>query len=344
MFLRPGRAQPRSPLSLRSRRLPRHLALLHAVADAGLGEDIAGIARVVAQLAAQPPHDVSHRRGVLPLVRSPDPLQQVRWFTGNHGQQFGRLLTPLVNGIRVRGSFQPDTVELQDDDRRLVLLDGEGLGHSAREATSVSTKVTERFPETDMILLVDNAQSPMQAAPLELLRSVGSSGHGDKLAVVFTHFDQVQGDNLGSHSQKVNHVRASIGNAIVSLRESLGAPVTEILERQLNGNDFYLGGLNQPTGAIALGFIKDMRRLMERMQQSAHRDEHIDAAPVYNLARLELARRDATDGFKNPWEGRLGLSYYEGIRKEHWGALRRCAGASQICGTRSTTGCGRLLT
>ena len=82
----------------------------------------------------------------------------------------------------------------QDDDWRLVLLDGEGLGHSAREATSVSTKVTEKFPETDMILLVDNAQSAMQAAPLELMRSVGSSGHGDKLAVVFTHFDQVRGD------------------------------------------------------------------------------------------------------------------------------------------------------
>ena len=249
-------------------------------------------------------------------------LQQVRWFTGNHGRQFGRLLTPLVNGIRVRGSFQPDHVELQDDDRHLVLLDGEGLGHSAREATSVSTKVTERFPETDMILLVDNAQSPMQAAPLELLRSVGSSGHGDKLAIVFTHFDQVQGDNLGSHSQKVNHVRASVGNAIVSLRETLGAPVTEILERQLRGNDFYLGGLNQPTGTIPRGFIKDMRSLMERMQQSAKRDESIDAAPVYNIARLELHLRDATDGFKSRWGGLLGLSYYEGIGKVHWGRIK----------------------
>ena len=249
-------------------------------------------------------------------------LKQVRWFAGNHGRQFGRLLTPLVNGIRVRGSFQPDAIELQDDDRRLVLLDGEGLGHSAREATSVSTKVTERFPETDMILLVDNAQSPMQAAPLALLRSVGSSGHGDKLAVVFTHFDQVRGDNLASHSQKVEHVRASIGNAIVSLRESLTAPVTEILERQLNGNDFYLGGLNQATGAIPPGFIKVIHSLMERMQQSAKHAEPIDAAPLYNIARLELALRDATDGFKNPWWGRLGLSFYEGSPKEHWGRVK----------------------
>ena len=81
-------------------------------------------------------------------------LQQVRWFSSNHDQQFGRLLTPLVDGIRVRGPFQPAATELRDDDQELVLLDGEGLGHSAKEATSVSTKVTEKFPDVDMILLV----------------------------------------------------------------------------------------------------------------------------------------------------------------------------------------------
>lgn len=249
-------------------------------------------------------------------------LQQVRWFASNHGHSFGRLLTPLVDGIRVSGPFQPRAIELQDDNRKLVLMDGEGLGHSAKEATSVSTKVTERFSEADMILLVDNAQSPMQAAPLELLRSVGSSGHGHKLAVAFTHFDQVQGDNLGSYAQKRNHVRASIGNAIASLRESLGAPVAEILERRLENNDFYLGGLNRSTGSIPRGFIKDMQDLMGRMQQSAELSEPIDAAPTYNITRLELALRDATDGFKNPWLGRLGLGYHDGVRKEHWGRVK----------------------
>ena len=249
-------------------------------------------------------------------------LQHVRWFTGNHGQQFGRLLTPLVDGIRVRGPFQPAAIELQDSERKLVLLDGEGLGHSAKEATSISTKVTTRFPEADMILLVDNAQSPMQAAPLELLRSVGSSGHGHKLAVAFTHFDQVKGDNLGSFTLKRNHVRASIGNAVASLRESLGAPVTEILERRLESHDFYLGSLDRPTMQIRPRFIKVMGDLLEQMKQAAVAPEPVDAAPSYNFARLELALRDAADGFKTPWWGRLGLSYHERIPKEHWGRVK----------------------
>ena len=245
-------------------------------------------------------------------------LKQVRWFSSNHSKQFGRLLTPLVDGIRVRGPFSPTVPALQDDDRRLVLLDGEGLGHSAKEANSISTKVTEKFAETDMILLVDNAQSPMQSAPLELIRSVGNSGHARKLAVAFTHFDQVKGDNLTSYSEKRAHVRASIGNAIASLRHSLGAPVTEMLERQLQDNDFYLGGLHIRTDRIPDGFIRDISSLLDRMQEAAEPPEPIDLAPNYEIVRLELALRDATDGFKAPWNGRLGLKYYQGTTKEHW--------------------------
>ena len=249
-------------------------------------------------------------------------LKQVRWFSSNHDQQFGRLLTPLVNGIRVCGDFHPATTELRDNDQRLVLLDGEGLGHSAKEATSVSTKVTEKFSDVEMILLVDTAQSPMQAAPMELLRSVGSSGHGHKLAVAFTHFDQVKGDNLRSYPQKRAHVRASIGNAIGNLRESLGARVSEILARRLENYDFYLGGLDRPTRQIPRGFITDMRKLMILMQQSALLPEDPVAAPHYNVAKLALPLRDATDGFKNPWWGRLGLRFYEGFPKEHWGRIK----------------------
>ena len=248
-------------------------------------------------------------------------FQQVRWFTGNHGDQFGKLLTPLVDGIRAKGPFMPSSDQLRDPERQLVFLDGEGLGHSAKEATSVSTKVTERFRDVDMILLVDNAESPMQAAPLELLRSAGISGHGRKVAVAFTHFDQVKGDNLRTDEQKVNHVRASIGNAVLSLRDSLGAPVAGVLERQLEVGNFYLGGLDRPTDRIPGGFVDQLRGLLDRMQESAEPIEPVAAAPIYSISRLELVLRDATDGFKNPWKGRLGLNYYEGPR-EHWARVK----------------------
>lgn len=249
-------------------------------------------------------------------------LKQVRWFSSNHHKQYGRLLTPLVDGIRVSGQFSPKRAELRDAAEKLVLLDGEGLGHSAKEATSISTRVTEKFHETDMILLVDNAKNPMLPGPLQLLRSVGSSGHAHKLAVAFTHFDLIREHNLRSFTQKRNHVRASITNAIGSLRDLLGASVTDVLETRLNGNDFYLGALNVPTSRIPRGFIGQLSDLMCRMQKSAEPEEVVELGPIYSAARLELGLRDATDGFKGPWRGLLGLDYYEGVVKEHWGRVK----------------------
>ena len=243
-------------------------------------------------------------------------LLQVRWFSSNHHRQFGRLLTPLVDGMRVRGPFRPAHDQLRVADR-LVLLDGQGLGHTAKSASSISTRVTRRFSDVDMILLVDNAEQPMQAAPLELLRSVGMSGHADKLAVAFTHFDLVKGHNLGSYEQKRDHVLGSVGNAIVSLRQNLGAPVAGMLERQIEGRAFFLGGLDRVPDKIPSGFRGQLRDLIALMQTAAEPAEPVEAAPRYTAEGLEIAFRDAVEGFLEPWKGRLGLRYHDGIAKEH---------------------------
>lgn len=249
-------------------------------------------------------------------------LRQVRWFSSNHVQQFGRLLTPLVDGIRVRGPLWPNSLLEGASQPRLVLLDGEGLGHSAKEATSVSTKVTTKFTDVDMILLVDTAQSPLQAASLELLKSVGISGHGHKLAVAFTHFDQVRGDNLGKFQARRSHVRASISNAMGSLQDALGAPVTEILQRQLEKGDYYLGELDKPTSVIKGPFKHELIRLLDHMMSAADIPLPPELAPSYDLGRLGLYLRDAADGFKDPWMARLGLSFEPTVRKEHWGRVK----------------------
>jgi hypothetical protein len=260
-------------------------------------------------------------------------LKQVRGFSSNHHSQFGRLLTPLVNGMRIRGPLQPDHSELQVADK-LVLLDGEGLGHSARSGSSVSTQITRRFDEAEMILLVDNAESPMLAAPMELIRSVGSSGHAEKLAVAFTHFDEVKGDNLKTFQEKRDHVMGSVSNALGGLRQALGTTVTAALERQLEENAFFLGALDKPISKIPSGVIGQIRQLMDRMQAASEPLKPTEVAPRYQMEGLELALRDAVEGFHGPWRARLGLDYHDGISKEHWTRVkalsRRLANGWQV--------------
>lgn len=244
-------------------------------------------------------------------------LREVRWFSSNHHRQFGRLLTPLVDGVRVRGPFYPAHKDLRVAER-LVLLDGQGLGHTAKSASSVSTKITRRFSDVDVILLVDNAEQPMQAAPLELLRSVGSSGHGHKLAVAFTHFDLVKGNNLAGFEQKRDHVLGSVGNAISSLRQTLGPSVSATLERQIESHAFFLGGLDRTLDRIPSGFRGELKALFEMMQLAARPVAPVVLGPRYTTAGLEIALRDAVEGFLAPWRGRLGIKYHDGIAKEHW--------------------------
>ncbi len=244
-------------------------------------------------------------------------LDQVRWFSSNQSTQFGRLLTPLVDGIRVRGPFKPLNPDLHIADR-IVLIDGEGLGHTAESASSVSTKITRRFADVDLILVVDSAQQPMQAAPIALLQAAGSAGYGDKIAVAFSHFDQVRGDNLKTVAQKRSHVLASVGNAMTSLRQRLGAPVATALERRLNERAFLFGALDRELDSIPSGVISEMGRLMNLFREASLPEKRAEATPIYATGGLELALRDAVESFLRPWEARLGLASRDGIRTEHW--------------------------
>jgi len=249
-------------------------------------------------------------------------LEQVRSFSSNYHKQFGQLLTPLVDGMSVRGSFSPANEDM-DVAPKLVLIDGEGIGHSTKTALSISTRVTRRFSEVDMILIVDNAEQPMQTAPLERLRSIGNSGNADKLAIAFTHFDQVKGRNFGNFQQRRDHVMSSVHDAIGTLKQSIGTPVATMLEKQIEAHAFFLGGLDQEIEKIPPGFRAQMSDLLTDMQRTADPAEPIQIAPIYSGEGLEIALRDAVEGFQEPWRGRLGLKYFEGIPKEHWTRVKK---------------------
>jgi hypothetical protein len=62
-------------------------------------------------------------------------IQAVSRFSSNHARYFGQLLTPLVNGVRVLGPFGPTWSHGAVP--KLVLIDGEGLGHTPSTSASL---------------------------------------------------------------------------------------------------------------------------------------------------------------------------------------------------------------
>lgn len=259
-------------------------------------------------------------------------VRQIRWFSSNFWPQFGRLLTPLVYGIRVKGPLFPSFTEKAP---RLVLVDGQGLGHTPDSSSSVTTHVTRRFDQVDVILLVDNAKQPMQAAPISVLRAVASSGHNAKLAVAFTHFDQIKGSNFRTSVDKRAHVMASVLNALSNLQDVLGAPVVRSIEHGIDDRCFMLGGVDKSLTDLptrAAGYMRgELARLVEFCEQAILPPPPPRAGPVYDPTGVAFAVREAVTKFQGPWSARLGQGKpYEGVGKEHWTRVkalnRRIAG------------------
>ena len=242
-------------------------------------------------------------------------IRQLRWFSSNHYQSYGRLLTPVVQGIRARGPFTPSC---GGEIPRWVLIDGEGLGHTPESAASVSTHYTSRYRSVDVILLVDNAKQPMQAAPLSVLRSVAASGHQEKLAVAFTHFDAVEGDNLPGYNAKRDHVLGSVRSALNGLRDAIGNIVLSSLERQIDVRCFMLGWLDQSVTKVPAGAQKQLARLGSFFEDAIAQALPPAARPRYDPAGLAFAVQSAARDFHWLWDARLGYRHRDGVNKEHW--------------------------
>lgn len=246
-------------------------------------------------------------------------IEHIRWFSSNFAPSFGRLLTPLVDGIRVLGPLYP---AYQSTRRKVVLIDGQGLGHTADSSSSISTHITRRFAEVDVILLVDNAEQPIQAAAQAVLRAVASSGHYEKVAIAFTHFDQVKGANLPTVAAKKSHVIGSLDNYLTALRDTLNAPVVSAMARALSRQCFMLGGLDVPSLRLPRGVVLELERLGAFFEKAVEAAELPEARPVYDPSGIAFAVQNATGSFQKPWAARLKLAYISGVKSEHWTRIK----------------------
>lgn len=248
-----------------------------------------------------------------------DFLRHVRWFSSNYAPAFGRLLTPLVDGIRVRGPLYP---RFTDRKLKVVYLDGQGLGHTPESSNSVTTHVTERFSDVDAILLVDNAEQPIQAAAQAVLRAVAASGNYGKLAIAFTHFDQVKGLNLPGFAAKRAHVLASVLNYLSRLRDVLNGPIVTAMERTIDSQCFMLGALDVASEKLPAGVRSQLGLLLDQFERAVLPPSLPDAKPSYDPSGLGFAVQRAADSFQKVWSYRLGFAYSTDIAVEHWTRIK----------------------
>ena len=246
-------------------------------------------------------------------------IREVRRFSSNYAPAFGTLLTPLVDGIRIRGPFLPN---FGDSRPRLVLRDGEGLGHVGDPAAGVASRIVRSFADVDVILLVDSAQSPMLEAPVSVLRAIAASGYQKKLAFAFTHFDLIRGQaNLPHFKAQRAHVMSAVRQKLTSLRDIVGQPAVRAIERGLDDRCFMLGYLDRPLTHNQRGPVHQILKLIKFCEGAIRPTSVAKVCPVYDTAGLVLAIQAATIDFHARWNAILssGSGY---VRKVHWAEIK----------------------
>ncbi len=243
-------------------------------------------------------------------------LSAVRFFSDISVAHWGRLLTPLVNGIRVAGPFHP---KWSDKQPRLVLFDTEGLGHKADATADLPDHLVALFDEVDSIVLVQSGKNAMEFSAGKALEAIVSAGQTKKACVVFTHMDVVEGPNLRGRA-KYEHAFNNLRNVVENqLGKSLPTDIVRYISKYLEGNVFYLGKLND---AEAIPAYPELQRLLEKLESAAPKPVKAVGFPEYNLDHLVLSIREAAEAFRVPWRSRLGLERHAEYPAYAWQSVK----------------------
>lgn len=249
-------------------------------------------------------------------------IKTIMRFSSNQASLFGTLLTPLVNGIRVAGPFKPTWTT---DTPKLVLIDGEGLGHTPGSASTLSTSVAKQVESVDAVVLVDNAQQPMQAAPLAAMKSLAVSGNAKKLHFLFTHFDLVKGPNMPSFTVKEEHVLASAENVLGSIGNELGPIGERALRKRLDTARYFVGNIHERLDG-AKKSQKRTRAQLDALLFSVQQGTPVLATglgkPIYDRMHLSIAVSEAAQAYHRKWRSLLGLRAQAQSPKEPWQRIK----------------------
>ena len=242
-------------------------------------------------------------------------IKHVSRFASNYAALFGRLLTPLVDGMRIKGRFKPSGWSENDSVPAIVLLDGVGLGHVRGTSVQVPTSVTRRFDVAHAIVLVDDATKPMLDAGQSLLRSATHSGHESKLAIVFTHFDQMRSDNFLDPNDARDSVLASLEQAVQGVEEpDSQSGYGRRLRHALKDRVFFVGHIQDVLSEKAEGTRRKLKTLVELLCRAHEPEIPSDVVLSYALADMMVRVWPATAQFQKQWNTLLNSKHWTQVR------------------------------
>jgi energy-coupling factor transporter ATP-binding protein EcfA2 len=245
----------------------------------------------------------------------------VRPFTGIAAAQHGSLLTPAVEGIRIAGPFQP-AWWTDRDPLRLVLIDGEGVGHSPETLRSLPGGTTDLIAAVDRVLLVDSARQPMLEGPTLVARTLERLGESAKLSICFTNVDQMSNAvNLPRQSDKMEFVRDAAREVFSYLAREFARPHLPELDRALEDRTFFVAAIQTTLGEQAR-FTRDQLSRLSMALRYSPAPPAAHTSPEYDLDNLVIAIAAAATDYVETYRALVKLPSQRTIRPVAWQTVK----------------------
>lgn len=248
-------------------------------------------------------------------------IKEVKRFTGNTREDFGQLLTPLANGVRVAGPFFSGP----GGRRPLVLCDTVGFGHHADTASDLHEDFTALCDRADCILVVESAKTSFSSHSLhQVLEAVATTGHIKKLTVSFTHMDALAGDDVVDETELQEKTLLGLRSAIdehVAKKLSREAARQMMRHLSLPDNLFFFASLNVP-GTQSDG---ELARLCEHFSAARPPLPSDVPFPEYDFKFFVPAVIAAIENFRTRWSALLGVQSHSVFDPLPWQSVKAVA-------------------
>ena len=246
-------------------------------------------------------------------------LESIRFFSGIDRRYWGKLFTPVVNGIRVAGPFAPIWATSAESPH-FVLIDTEGLGHKATTTADVPDYIVSRFPESDAILLVHKGDVPFSFEGGKALEAMGSAGQTAKISMVFSRMDAVKGNNIKGWQAKHDYTFGGVRNVVENqIAKSLTPDIARFMLAHLEKNAFYLGSLQDADPKAA---EIELRKLLTHLTSIVPIPLPPPAFPNYSFDLLVLSLQKGVESFRVPWRAYLGLERHSNVQPLPWQSIK----------------------
>jgi hypothetical protein len=246
-------------------------------------------------------------------------IKEIKRFTGNAREEFGKLLTPLVNGVRVAGPFFAGTGR-----RPLVLCDTVGFGHHADTASDLHEAYTALCDRADCILIVESAKTSFSSNSLhQVLEAAATTGHVKKLAVAFTHMDALAGDDVVDDTELQEKALLGLRSAIDEhVAKKLSREAARQLMNHLTDNLFFFASLNVPGDTQSDAQLTQLREYFSAAKPVVPSDA---AFPEYDFKFFVPFVITAIDNFRTRWSALLGVQSHSVLAPLPWQSVKAVA-------------------